>query len=70
VKSEDEVLYGVCSWAEANEGNVSHEDLNEVMENINWPYISLKGMVNALRLYSGLKSNPVFTKQIKYELKR
>jgi hypothetical protein len=70
VKAEDEVLYAVCQWNEVNGANVTKEDFNEIMENINWPYISFKGIINALKMYQFLKSNQVFTKHIKYEIKR
>ena len=50
VTQEDEVLKAVCMWSEGQEARAKLEtDLGELLENVNWNYVSLQCILDIIR---------------------
>ena len=62
--SEDEVLDAVGRWAYYNEA----ESIEELLENVNWPYVSMRAMLEVLRKYPILRKNTVLKRMLNEEM--
>jgi len=65
VESEDEVLFLVGRWYQ----EVGPEgDICDLLEAIRWPFITLKGLIDALRDFPALKNSKCFRELFRREL--
>jgi hypothetical protein len=68
VTQEDEVVKSLCMWADGQE-NWTHLDLDlmELLENVNWNYVSLPCILDLMRNFPYIRRNPTFRKTINKE---
>lgn len=68
VTNEDEVVKSLCMWAEGQE-NRAHLDLDlmELLENVNWNYVTLQCLLDLIRNFPYIRRNPTFKKTIMKE---
>jgi hypothetical protein len=68
VTQEDEVVKGICMWAEGQE--VRHaldKDISELIENVNWNYVSLPCLLDLIRNFPQVRRNSTFHRIINKE---
>jgi hypothetical protein len=68
VTQEDEVVKALCMWAEGQESRTALDlDLTELLENVNWNYVSLPCILDMIRNFPSIRRNPTFHKTISKE---
>lgn len=68
VTQEDEVVKALCMWTEGQELREGLEqDLSELLENVNWNYVSLPCMLDLIRNFPFIRRNLTFHKIITKE---
>lgn len=63
VTQEDEVIKGLCMWTEGQENTETLEsDLRELLENVNWNYVTLPCFLDLTRNFPAIRRHPSFQK--------
>ena len=65
VKGEDEVIEAFSLWLSKNQHNISiqgkarieEKDINEIMRQINWPYVSFEKFIELFRNFPFLRQS-------------
>lgn len=61
VTQEDEVMKAICMWIEGQEPHAGlDEDLGELLENVNWTYVSLQCLLDMIRNFPQIRRNSRF----------
>ncbi len=71
VKSEDEVVDAVATWLHRNiEGTEDKVMVEDIMRNVNWPYVSLEKILELYRQFPRMRQNihtkGIFHNQLKF----
>lgn len=65
VTQEDEVVKSICMWNEGQDNRFNLDvELSELLENINWNYVSLQCILDLVRNFPYMRRNPTFQKLI------
>lgn len=68
VKKEDDIIVSLCIWLRKNEmfaGNIK-----ELLDNVNWSYVSLSILLETARNFSPLRTNEYFRKIFQDEINK
>jgi hypothetical protein len=61
VTQEDEVMKAICMWIEGQEPHAGlDEDLGELLDNVNWTYVSLQCLLDMIRNFPQIRRNSRF----------
>ena len=71
MKSEDEVIDAVITWSHRNiEGTDDKVMVEDIMRNVNWPYVSLEKILDLYKQFPRLRHNihtkAIFHNQLKF----
>jgi len=66
VSNEDEVVRAICTWA--GQGGADPDSLKEVLENVNWNYVSVAAILDLLRNHPTIRRVPSFQNLIRKEM--
>lgn len=69
VRNEDEALDMIGKWVSKTD-RLNETEIKKILECIRWEYLSIRGLVNAVRNYSALKSYKLFQEIFKRELEK
>ena len=68
VTQEDEVIKAVCMWAEGQDLRPNLDtDLSELLENVNWNFVTLSCLLDLIRNFPYVRRNMTFHKIINKE---
>ena len=72
VKREEDALVALCIWlsAERDKSEYTGDEMKELLENINWEYVSMYSLVDLTNNFPLLKTNKVFKKILSNEINR
>jgi len=71
VAHEDEVVKAVCLWLEGQDPREGlDKDLGEVLQNVNWNYVSTPCFLDLIRNFHGIRRNRAFRDAVGKEFKQ